>query len=63
MVRELALILVIALVPALALFAYRSMTPGIKVAAVATGEDILWIDARSEAEFAREHIPGAFSLN
>ncbi len=27
------------------------------------GESLLWVDARPDAEFAREHIPGALSLN
>lgn len=29
----------------------------------AWGEGAVWIDARPDDEFAREHVPGAFSLN
>lgn len=27
------------------------------------GESVLWLDARPDAQFAQEHIPGALSLN
>jgi rhodanese-related sulfurtransferase len=27
------------------------------------GETALWIDARPDGDFARDHVPGAFSLN
>ena len=27
------------------------------------GDDALWIDARPDDEFARDHVPGAISLN
>jgi rhodanese-related sulfurtransferase len=27
------------------------------------GEGAIWVDARPEDEFARDHVPGAFSLN
>ena len=27
------------------------------------GEGAIWVDARPDEEFAREHVPGAFSLN
>jgi rhodanese-related sulfurtransferase len=27
------------------------------------GSDVLWVDARTDADYANEHIPGAFSLN
>jgi rhodanese-related sulfurtransferase len=27
------------------------------------GSDVLWVDARTDADYASEHIPGAFSLN
>ncbi len=31
--------------------------------ALAWGESLLWVDARPDAEFETEHIPGALSLN
>lgn len=27
------------------------------------GSDVLWVDARTDADYASDHIPGAFSLN
>ena len=27
------------------------------------GENVIWVDARPDAEFARDHVPGALSLN
>ena len=27
------------------------------------GENVVWVDARPDAEFARDHVPGAVSLN
>ena len=27
------------------------------------GNDAIWVDARPDEEFARDHVPGAFSLN
>jgi rhodanese-related sulfurtransferase len=27
------------------------------------GDGAIWVDARSDQEFARDHVPGAFSLN
>ena len=27
------------------------------------GSDVLWVDARPDEEFARDHVPGAMSLN
>ena len=27
------------------------------------GENVIWVDARPDAEFARGHVPGALSLN
>lgn len=29
----------------------------------AWGDGAIWVDARPDEEFAREHVPGAFSLN
>lgn len=31
--------------------------------AKAWGDGAIWVDARPDDEFAREHVPGAFSLN
>jgi rhodanese-related sulfurtransferase len=31
--------------------------------AKAWGEGAIWVDARPDDEFARDHVPGAFSLN
>ena len=33
------------------------------VQARAWGENAIWIDARPDEEFARDHVPGAISLN
>ena len=27
------------------------------------GDSAIWVDARPDAEFSRDHVPGAFSLN
>jgi rhodanese-related sulfurtransferase len=32
-------------------------------AALALGEDVLWVDARPDAEFEQDHIPSALPLN
>ena len=29
----------------------------------AWGGNVIWVDARPDAEFARDHVPGAVSLN
>ena len=29
----------------------------------AWGENVIWVDARPDADFARDHVPGAVSLN
>jgi rhodanese-related sulfurtransferase len=46
---------------------WRSPIPPSELATVARarawGENIIWVDARPEEEFARDHVPGAFSLN
>lgn len=31
--------------------------------AKALGDTVLWVDARPDDEFVRDHVPGAFSLN
>jgi len=46
---------------------WRSPIPPSELATVAQarawGENVIWIDARPEVEFARDHVPGALSLN
>jgi len=46
---------------------WRSPIPPSELATVAQarawGENVIWIDARPEEEFARDHVPGALSLN
>jgi rhodanese-related sulfurtransferase len=70
-----ALILaVLALVPGMGEAVYfrhniswRSAIPPSELATVAQarawGENVIWVDARPEEEFARDHVPGALSLN
>jgi rhodanese-related sulfurtransferase len=55
-----------ALFLALAVYGHTSLKPAPPVSTqeiASVQEDVLWIDARSEADFSAEHIPGAFSLN
>jgi len=46
---------------------WRSPIPPSELATVAQarawGENVIWVDARPEEEFARDHVPGALSLN
>jgi len=46
---------------------WRSPIPPSELASVAQarawGENVTWVDARPEEEFARDHVPGALSLN
>jgi rhodanese-related sulfurtransferase len=46
---------------------WQSPIPASELATVdqtrAWGESAIWVDARPDDEFARDHIPGAFSLN
>ena len=46
---------------------WRSPIPPTELASVAQarawGENVIWVDARPEEEFARDHVPGALSLN
>ena len=46
---------------------WRSAIPPSELATVAQarawGENVIWVDARPEEEFARDHVPGALSLN
>ena len=74
LVRQILLLLGLALLPAIcqALY-YRNVVPwdepptDAALASVAQaknwGSAVLWVDARPETEFARNHIPGALLLN
>jgi len=73
-IRQIAIVVAIALVPALGqAFYLRTRVPwtaqaraadeiGIK-AALALGEGAVWVDARPDHEFEEEHVPGAIQLN
>lgn len=62
-VRDAVLILLCAALPAAAMYSIRSQTPPTNGIATPVGKDVLWVDARSAEDFAKEHIPGALSLN
>lgn len=62
-IREAAILAVAAMLPAMALAFYSGETPEPEATAQAIPADALWIDARSEAEFERGHVPGAVNLN
>lgn len=61
--REASLIAFFAALPAVALYTRVKGKSENQPVVQPVPEDALWIDARSEAEFAREHIPGALCLN
>jgi len=46
---------------------WRSPIPASELVTVAQalswGENVIWVDARPEEEFGRDHVPGAVSLN
>ena len=46
---------------------WQSAIPPSELATVAQarawGENVIWVDARPDEEFARDHVPGALSLN
>jgi rhodanese-related sulfurtransferase len=46
---------------------WRSAIPPSELVTVAQartwGENVIWVDARPDEEFARDHVPGALSLN
>ena len=73
-VKEALLLVVLALLPAVgeALYfrgkiSWRSPIPPSDLVTVdvagSWGENPIWVDARPDEEFARDHIPGAISLN
>ncbi len=61
--REAALLLILATLPAVALAVYAKGPAEPAPQAQAVPADALWIDARSETDFARGHILGALNLN
>lgn len=67
--RQLLAILLAALIPAVATGLWHPRRPAwvsdeVTVAtATAWGGDVLWIDARPDADFARGHVPDAVPLN
>ena len=70
--RQLALVLALALVPALVSGAWQlrwraeePLAPGEVRLATARmwGDQVQWVDARTRAKFERAHIPGALLLN
>ena len=71
-VRQLALVLALALVPALVSGAWQlrwraeqPLAPGeVRVATARMwGDNVQWVDARPRARYERTHIPGALLLN
>ena len=73
-VREALLIIALAALPAIAegiyfrdKISWQSPIPASELVTVdqakAWGDGAIWVDARPEEEFARDHVPDAFSLN
>jgi rhodanese-related sulfurtransferase len=74
LLRQALIVVALALVPGLgqALYfrdkvSWRSPVPASEMVSVqqarAWGESAIWVDARPDEEFARDRVPGAFSLN
>ncbi|HEU0209161.1 MAG TPA: rhodanese-like domain-containing protein [Candidatus Udaeobacter sp.] len=74
MARQAAVVAALALLPAAGEAIYlrdkiswRSAIPPSEAVTVAQarawGDQTIWVDARPNDEFVREHVPGAFSLN
>ncbi len=72
--RQALILAALALVPGMGEAVYfrhkiswQSAIPPSELATVAQarawGENVIWVDARPDEEFARDHIPGALSLN
>ena len=72
--RQAAILALLALLPAIGEAIYsldkvswRSPIPDSELATVdqarAWGANAIWVDARPDEEFARDHVPGALSLN
>ncbi len=71
--RQLLILVALALAPAVGEAVYfqhkiswRSAVPPSESASVdqarTWGQDVIWVDARPDEEFARDHVPGAVSL-
>jgi rhodanese-related sulfurtransferase len=72
--RQALILLALAIVPGIGQAIYfrdkiswRSSVPASEMITVeqaqAWGENAIWVDARPDEEFARDHVPGALSLN
>ena len=67
--RQVTLILLLALLPAIASGVWHPRRPAWQSdevtlpAALSWGDAVLWVDARPDADFTRAHIPGAVPLN
>jgi rhodanese-related sulfurtransferase len=72
--RQASVLAALALVPGLVQaihfrdkISWRSAVPASEMVTVeqarAWGDSAIWVDARPDEEFARDHAPGAFSLN
>jgi len=72
--RQALILAALALVPGMGEAVYfrhniswRSAVPPSELVTVAQarawGENVIWVDARPEEEFARDHVPAALSLN
>ncbi len=73
-IRQALLLIALAFVPAIGEALYfrdrvlwQSPVPTSELVTVdqarAWGDNAIWVDARSDEEFARDHVPGAISLN
>jgi rhodanese-related sulfurtransferase len=74
LVREILILAALALVPGLGQAIYfrdkvswQSPVPASEMVTVVQartwGDNAIWVDARPDDEFARDHVPGALSLN
>lgn len=74
LLRQVALLLVLALVPAIGQAIYLREKTSWRAPAVqkdevtldqarAWGDNVIWIDARPDEQFAQRHVPNAISLN
>jgi rhodanese-related sulfurtransferase len=66
--RQVLAILLISLLPAVAAGVWHPRRPSwqsdeVTLPAASAWRDVLWIDARPDADFAHGHIPGAIPLN
>jgi rhodanese-related sulfurtransferase len=73
-VRQAFILIALACLPAIAegiyfrdKISWQSAIPASELVTVdqarAWGDGAIWVDARPDEEFARDHVPGAFSLN